>query len=591
MKTACEQNAKIKNRENERGAALVSVLLISILLLVAGSALLFAATMNTANVTDSVAEQQAYYAAESGIQSALDVFRNDSDDNSDIKPTPLIDSSKSEDDSSNEIDYRKAVQASTSNVPGDTGFSRLSRWLTYNNEGRVIINNQTGQAFSLRVLDPDNTTNFLSYTIDSWKIGGLVKTPFIVATGGATITYSPPSASETTDLNVSTNAGAIAKFGSFTIAGVGGTLPADGIRFEIVYKMTKPYEASKVIRGTIMGSGIVTSASPGNVKFVFDSSILELKGSLITISNLNSSRELAASSATTEITGKVTAVEPQRLVLRSTGFGPRGAQKQLEAIIRKNFFDGLSAPATLTLVGRSNGFYFNAGSSGSQKINGDDVVSSIRLPPVGVTNDTNLTTVNQEISKGKPELDGKAANIADELPDWLYNATSLHSMLFTGNDNLYTVAYNAGRVFTSTPNGNDGIGDFVTGRGITFIDGDATFQQKVYGGGILVCTGKLTFKGEFGFKGLIIVTGAEGFERSGAGGANGSGGGGVLEGNIVVAPYDKNNLGDSAVALSGFLAPQYDTSGGGSSAIIFNSSVANNGLLGISNFVIGIAEK
>ncbi|HEX9928286.1 MAG TPA: hypothetical protein VGB02_07125 [Pyrinomonadaceae bacterium] len=583
MENISEQKNKIKNRENERGAALVTVLLISMLLLVAGSALLFAATLNTANVTDAVAEQQAYYAAESGIQSALNVFRNDSNDSSPVNPSPLIDPNKSEDDTANEIDYRKAVQIGTSNVAGDTAFPRLSRWLTYNNDGRVVINNLTGQGFSLQILDPDNTTTLLSYKIEKWKIGGLQNQTY--SNGNLTLSYSAPAVAETANLNVSTNAGATAKLGSFTVLGT-GAFPSDGVRFEIIYKMTKPYEATKVVRGTVTGG-----TATGNVKFTFDSGVLELKGSLITIKNLNNSRELTAGLPTTEIEGNVTAVEPQRLVLRSTGFGPRGAQKQLEAIIRKNFFDGLSAPATLTLVGQSSGFHFNAGSSGVQKINGDDVVSTIKLPPIGVTNDPNLTTVNSEIANGKPELDGRAANIADELPDWLYNATSLHNMLYNGTDKLYTVAYNSGRVFTSTPTPEEGIGDFVTGKGITFIEGDATFSQKVYGGGILVCTGKLTFKGEFGFRGLIIVTGAAGFERSGGGGASGSGGGGVLEGNIIVAPYDKNNLGNSTIALSGFLGPKYDTSGGGSSAILFNSSVANNGLLGISNFVIGIAEK
>lgn len=577
MENISEQKNKIKNRENERGAALVTVLLISMLLLVAGSALLFAATLNTANVTDAVADQQAYYAAESGIQSALNVFRNDSNDSSPVNPSPLIDPNKSEDDSANEIDYRRAVQVGTSNVAGDTAFPRLSRWLTYNNDGRVVINNLTGQGFSLQILDPDNTTTLLSYKIEKWKIGGLQQNQ-TYSNGNLTISYSAPPVEETTNLNVSTNAGATAKLGSFTVLGV-GALPSDGVRFEIIYKMTKPYEATKVVRGTVTGG-----TATGDVKFTFDSGVLELKGSLITIKHLNNSRELTAGLPTTEIEGNVTAVEPQRLVLRSTGFGPRGAQKQLEAIIRKNFFDGLSAPATLTLVGRSNGFHFSAGNSNAQQIKGDDVVSNINLPPIGVTNDTNLTNVTSQVNDGKPWLDGRASNVADEMPDWLYNATSLHNTLFNGPDNLYTVAYNSGRYFTSTPSESAGIGDYYTGKGITFIDGNATFEPNTDGGGILVVTGKLEFKGAFRFKGLIIVTGAAGFERSG-------GGSGILEGNIVVVPYDKNNLGDSAVALSGFLGPRYDTSGGGNSEIVFNSSAANNGLLGISNFVIGIAEK
>ncbi len=66
-----KQEAQIKCRKNERGAALVMVLMISFLLLVAVTALLLEASMNTANVTDATAEEQAYYAAESGIQSVV----------------------------------------------------------------------------------------------------------------------------------------------------------------------------------------------------------------------------------------------------------------------------------------------------------------------------------------------------------------------------------------------------------------------------------------------------------------------------------------------------------------------------------------
>lgn len=63
-----------KNREKEKGAALVMVLMLALLLLIASAGLLLEVSMNTANVTDAIAEQQAYNAAESGIQSALNVL-------------------------------------------------------------------------------------------------------------------------------------------------------------------------------------------------------------------------------------------------------------------------------------------------------------------------------------------------------------------------------------------------------------------------------------------------------------------------------------------------------------------------------------
>jgi type II secretory pathway component PulK len=67
MEKQTAQTARGKCRKNERGAALITVLMISFLLIVAAAALLFAASANTSDVTDATAEEQAYYAAESGI--------------------------------------------------------------------------------------------------------------------------------------------------------------------------------------------------------------------------------------------------------------------------------------------------------------------------------------------------------------------------------------------------------------------------------------------------------------------------------------------------------------------------------------------
>src|SRR5438270_4555629 len=64
-------------RDGERGAALITALLVSMLLLAAGGALLVTTGMTATNAVDSTAEAQAYYAAESGLQSTLSVLRRD----------------------------------------------------------------------------------------------------------------------------------------------------------------------------------------------------------------------------------------------------------------------------------------------------------------------------------------------------------------------------------------------------------------------------------------------------------------------------------------------------------------------------------
>jgi type II secretory pathway component PulK len=70
-----ENQITTDSKDSEKGAAMIMALLVSFLLLTASAGLLLESSMNAANMTDAVAEQQAYHAAESGIQSAVHVLR------------------------------------------------------------------------------------------------------------------------------------------------------------------------------------------------------------------------------------------------------------------------------------------------------------------------------------------------------------------------------------------------------------------------------------------------------------------------------------------------------------------------------------
>ena len=59
----------------ERGAALVTVLFISLLVLTLASALILTTGMSATNAISATDEVQAYYAAEAGMQAALNVLR------------------------------------------------------------------------------------------------------------------------------------------------------------------------------------------------------------------------------------------------------------------------------------------------------------------------------------------------------------------------------------------------------------------------------------------------------------------------------------------------------------------------------------
>ena len=79
-----------------------------------------------------------------------------------------------------------------------------------------------------------------------------------------------------------------------------------------------------------------------------------------------------------------------------------------------------------------------------------------------------------------------------------------------------------------------------------------------------------------------------------AGGVTRSGGGnGTIQGNMVVSPYSASYMADNVPPLVSdrFLAPQYDLSGGGNSEIRYNSAAVAGGLVAVSNFVLGVAEK
>ncbi|MCA1628366.1 MAG: hypothetical protein LC742_10435 [Acidobacteria bacterium] len=117
-----------QGRKDERGAALITALLISTLLLLAGGALVLATSLSSTTTLDSTAEMQAYYLAEAGLQDALRALRGNIQVNQDFNGA-----------SDRKINFRRAVDPMISNRNDDPfraltsagGRARLSRWLNY----------------------------------------------------------------------------------------------------------------------------------------------------------------------------------------------------------------------------------------------------------------------------------------------------------------------------------------------------------------------------------------------------------------------------------------------------------------------------
>lgn len=136
------QPKKVSDRHGEKGAALViSILLATLLLAVAGTVLLTSG-MSAITSIDATAELQAYYGAESGLEAALNVLRGH------VQPNGIAGNTK--------MGFRNAVDTAKSNRNNDSSASaRLSAWLNYDNDGRVRPAG-ANYAYSVVVMDPDD---------------------------------------------------------------------------------------------------------------------------------------------------------------------------------------------------------------------------------------------------------------------------------------------------------------------------------------------------------------------------------------------------------------------------------------------------
>jgi type II secretory pathway pseudopilin PulG len=123
-------------RAGERGAALVTSLLVAMLLLAAGGALVATAGMSASNSVDATAEAQAYYAAEAGLQAALTVVRRNRAGTGGL-----------------EANFHNFVCGSDAACTNDG--DNLSKWLTYESStGRVRLSTTPDLSYSVTVKDP-----------------------------------------------------------------------------------------------------------------------------------------------------------------------------------------------------------------------------------------------------------------------------------------------------------------------------------------------------------------------------------------------------------------------------------------------------
>jgi hypothetical protein len=259
--------------------------------------------------------------------------------------------------------------------------------------------------------------------------------------------------------------------------------------------------------------------------------------------------------------------EPARLRLRVTGYGPKGAVKKLELVVKRTNFD-YTPVATIMMRSSDDGtpVTFTTGDSAAKEYSGHDRGDGTSILPAFGSNTTIDMGIEVDAANKNTVTDPIAANIGTSaLPSWLQSASQARAFLATQKAN----AISQGRYFSSF-SGNAGSS---SSPAFTFVDGDCTLDG---GAGLLIVTGNLEMNGNPSFDGLILVLGGGSVNRDGGGNGN-------IYGAITVAKFDVNGTG-------GFLGPVFNTNGGGTSTIQYDSVAVRKALNLGGPLVQGVRE-
>jgi hypothetical protein len=549
-------------RNNECGAALVTMLLVSLLILTAGGALIVTTSMSATNSVDATSEIQAYYAAEAGNQAVLNILRGN------VSPNPTFATNPSgEVASENKISFRKAVTVSSSNVSGDTAAAHLSRWMTYDtnfNPARVTLSTgyttMNGMAYSATVTDPDNSATVTFSTSGAFSDNSTLK---VFQSGGdkATIRYDAQASTTITTSGAST-------LGKFTVTDVkNGGYTLSNEPFKLTITQTAPWAATYTINCTL--SGVITSTTTSLVTVTFPSTAGDANNLLGTIYDRASDN--ISTNGTTSIPVSITAPEPNRVVVNTTGYGPRNAQKRMRMLLSRFAFD-ITVPSAITIRSADDNsqLTFGAGNSAKYLYNGNDHAGGSNLSAFAVTGSVDKTYLDS-LMLPAGQVFGSPSGVTKidvaNLPTWLQTAPAARAFVIE----MRTRAQNENRYFTAaTPPASFGT---VAKPVFTFVDGDIDLPPGG-GAGMLIVTGTFTMDGSSDYKGLILVLGGGQLNRNGGG--NGDSWGAVMVGRF-------GSTGD-------FLPPTFNSNGTGISTIQYDSDWVRKALASSGPRVMATGE-
>ncbi|MFL6230486.1 MAG: hypothetical protein ACJ741_17070, partial [Pyrinomonadaceae bacterium] len=524
-----QQTRNAEARAGERGAALITMLLVATLVLAAGGALIVSTATSAINTIDSTTEKQAYYAAEAGLQMTMNALRGNMVHDGAVTAGTTM-------------NFRTAITPDGSNGSGRNGGNnnvcgsadannsrcRLAGWLPYANpaDANSTVNNGT-VGFRVSVYDPNDSHNVTFSTSGTFVAQAGLPIFTRIDDGGTTLVVGLlpfnnldyvkihyVGRASTTLNNALPSANT--DFGSFQVTkvGLGAILPLNLFigNFRLTVNQTGPWPATSTFTTRLEAPAALSC--PGEFfHLTFDKTTQTADGTSYIQTALDAARlflipcAMGAGTQTTQVTGRVIAPQPKALVIRSIGFGPKWAQKRLElTVTRANL--AFQAPATITVRGADDctPMTFDTGSSGAKGYSGSDNCAASDptctpdpARPAFAVNACDENDAEAGISKPGTVSPDPKIGILDsgtapgaamttahvETPDFLKSADKARAYL---ND-LENAARSQGRYFTG-PRAVTTADGTAASPNITIDDGDCSLGSGV--GGLVNCTGAVT---------------------------------------------------------------------------------------------------
>ena len=399
-------------RKSEAGAALILVLFTSLLILAGALMLVLTTTISATNAISSTDEMQAYYAAEAGLQDALNVLRGN------VAPHP---------NDGTKMNFKNAINVGTSNNPS-SGVPQLSRWLVYDYPSgtptRVTFSPSysptDGIAYAITgISDPDNSREVIYSTGGAFNSSSISTSASSLSLGGGvSITYTPQAST-----NITTNGnpalGTLAFSGVKNSTSIAFATQTTTFTLQITETGPLPVGSSTPISVSVKGtfSGSITSTS-SIVSLNFANQTIEIPGVGTLFTMPSQSIQLPTDGTVTTLQTAVNSPEPGRLIVKVVGYGPRGASKNLQMMVSRFGID-YDPPATFVVRGAGNdstsASTISIGSSANYVYSGVDNAGGEPLPAFLVTTTPDYTTLSTLKSNNPTGVQGDPTGLTPSL--------------------------------------------------------------------------------------------------------------------------------------------------------------------------------